>query len=38
MSSQALVGIEIMDFVISMPAICDIGPDALDYRVLLHCK
>jgi hypothetical protein len=37
MSSQALKGIEITDFVIQAPAICGIGPDALDYSVLLHC-
>jgi hypothetical protein len=37
MSSQVNEGIQITDFVIQALAICGIGPDALDYRVLLHC-
>ena len=37
MTLQAPEGIEMSEFFALVSSICGIGPDALDYRVLLRC-
>ena len=37
MTLQVPEGIEMSEFFARAPSICGIGPDALDYRVLLRC-
>ncbi len=38
MTTLSILGVAKTDFLIPLGAICGIGPDALDYRVLLRCK